>query len=108
MRNVDNLFQCGQQIQCGLCHKRKYDKAMQITNVAPVKPQVKITRLYTDVTSANDIVLQLKDQNYWLAPANFEAARVYDVETSNGTYKNVIINCDIPTQKTQYYQKKRR
>lgn len=76
-----------------------YRNKLVVKKVQSNSPQIKITRLFTKLENTADIVNQIKDQNHWLRNATFEVAREYSVETLNGTYRNLIINCDLILQK---------
>lgn len=79
--------------------QRKYDQAITITKVAPIKPQVKISIVFTDLTHTDEIIAQLGEQNAWLKDAEFSINRTYVIETASGEYINIIINCGLELQK---------
>lgn len=79
--------------------KRKYHTAIKISSVQPIKPQIKITRLFTDLTRDDDIIQQIVEQNHWLQLAEFEIDRKYTIEIASGSYTNLIVNCDLELQK---------
>lgn len=70
-----------------------------VKKVQTSSPQIKITRIFTKLVDTADIDNQIRDQNHWLRTAPFDVAREYSVETANGTYRNIIINCDLILQK---------
>lgn len=47
----------------------------------------------------NDIVPQLKDQNYWLSERNFEIEYIYSLNTDKKAYKIIILSCKTKLQK---------
>lgn len=78
--------------------KRNCDTAITIKNVTLVVPQIKVSRIFSDITTTDDIMHQLKDQNIWLANANISIDRIYEIDTASGIYRNLIINCDLASQ----------
>lgn len=76
-----------------------YQDKLLVKKVQQNSPQIKITRIFTKLTSTDDIMNQIRDQNHWLRTAIFTVAREYSITTPNGTYRNLIINCDLILQK---------
>lgn len=66
--------------------------------VVPIKPQVKLTRIFTELEANDQIIAQLREQNHWLQKAEFTIDRSYEITTSNSKYSNLILNCDLATQ----------
>lgn len=75
-----------------------YRDKLIVKKVKTSSPQIKITRIFSKLTDTVDIVHQIRDQNHWLRTAVFEVAREYSVNTLNGSYRNIIINCDLILQ----------
>lgn len=76
-----------------------YRDKLVVKKVQSHSPQIKITRIYSRLEHTEDIVNQIRDQNHWLKNAVFDIAREYSVVTLNGTYRNLIVNCDLVLQK---------
>lgn len=77
----------------------KYRDALTIATPKPVVPQVKITRLITDIDDPNEILLQLVAQNSWLSSLNITADRHYKIHTESGSYVNIVITTDLVGQR---------
>lgn len=62
--------------------------------------KIQITRIFTKLTHMDEIDKQIREQNEWLSESNFEVANHYSVNTSRGTYLNLIVNSSLELQKT--------
>lgn len=78
--------------------KEKYRGHIQVNKVYVKLPQIKITNLPMDLSDQN-IMEMLKEQNYWPTNANLNLIRSYNIKLNSREYKNLIITCDITTQK---------
>lgn len=77
----------------------KYREGITISTPKQTTPQVKITRLMTDVNHEDEILEQLREQNAWLTPLNISAERAYRVTSGDMSYVNLIVNADIASQR---------
>lgn len=79
--------------------KKKYRESIEIKPVVASKPQIKITRIYINNLTNEELILQLREQNHWLAKAVFNIDRRYEVTTVKGTHINIIVNTDLISQR---------
>lgn len=78
--------------------KTHYDNNIVIKSVTPVKPMIKITGLYTILSTSDDVIDELRRQNHWMKDLTFVNVRDYTVKTDSGSYMNIIISCDLLVQ----------
>lgn len=77
---------------------RKYRDTIQVTKVNTKSPQIKIVNTDNSMLDSN-IIEAIKDQNVWTRDKDITIEKTYTITTPNKTYKNVIINCVIQTQR---------
>lgn len=71
---------------------KKYANKILITPPKEYPPMVKVTNLIIEET--------IKKGNFWASELKFKIFDIYNVQTRAGEYSNVVISCDIATQKT--------
>lgn len=74
----------------------KYGDSISITQPTINPPQVKITRLITDITDKNDILEQLLEQNRWMRDIEINADRNYIIMSYDQIeYTNIVLNTNL-------------
>lgn len=76
----------------------KYKTKIEMSPPKEYPPMLKITNMAIEVVDKDSIVETIKKANYWSSELVFEVIDVYSIASRNGTYKNAILKCDIPTQ----------
>lgn len=96
---------CNISVQCGdeVTAKKfndamveKYGDAVTITLPKVNLPQVKITRIITDLTNDEEIYNQLISQNRWLSELELNLDRIYKITSyDQAEYTNIVLNTNI-------------
>lgn len=77
----------------------KYADKLSIEASKPAAPMVKVTNLPPNINKET-ILSEIIDYNYWLEDADCEVDRVYKINNGKRVYCNVILKCDLNTQKS--------
>lgn len=77
----------------------KYADKVSIETSRPTTPLVKITNLPASIDE-NTILEEIIEYNYWLENTDIAIDRIYKINTGKRIYCNVIMKCDLTTQKS--------
>lgn len=77
----------------------RYPLSVQVKPVEVQPPMVKITRIFTKLTSTDEIMEQIQAQNAWIRDGDLVVTDKYSVNTSKGEYLNLICNCTLESQR---------
>lgn len=72
---------------------------MEIKTVVATRPQIKITRLFTNLTHVDEVLQQIRDQNKWIVDAPLEVREMFVVKSKKGNYTNLTLFVDLDWQK---------
>lgn len=86
--------------------KERYKDKVEISNPKESPPMVKITNMSVEEMNQIEMVNIMRKANYWMNELKFDVVDVYKINTRTGDYTNMILSCDIPTQKVFLDRKK--
>lgn len=71
----------------------KYGDKLQVLNIARSSPRIKITPIFIQLSSKEEVIDQLTTQNPWIDKASLEVESFYVVTSTAKQYTSLIIKC---------------
>lgn len=77
----------------------QFGEKIEISTARTIMPEIKVVRIFVTLPDPNDIIDMIKTYNPFLANAEMNLLRGYEIKTLAGVYTNLIIACSLQTQK---------